>query len=63
MKLDDVDEKIGVWFVYGRYSSGKVDISNGVNDIFTHIPQDVANELCKMQEEFRNRVYNVIDKL
>lgn len=60
MREKYIDEKVGVWFIFGTHPDGTVDINDGQKDIFEKLPKDVAEKLCDWQASFRIRVYQLI---
>jgi hypothetical protein len=60
MREKYVDEKVGVWFIFGEYDNGRVDVSDGQRDVFTHIPRQLADNLCLAHDEFRTTLYALL---
>lgn len=60
MREKYIDEKVGVWFIFGSSSEGLVDINNGTEDIFTKLPKETAEKLVSAQEKFRLDLYNIL---
>ena len=60
MRQKYIDEKVGVYFIFGE-SQGGVDISDGDSDIFTGVTKEQADRICKAQEEFREKLYEIFD--
>jgi hypothetical protein len=60
MREKYVDERVGVWIVFGWHFDGSVDVSSKGQDLFTQIPLDVADRLCELQEEFREKLYALL---
>lgn len=40
------------WVVFGHHDDGTVDISDGTDDIFVHVPPDVAETLIEARRQF-----------
>lgn len=57
MREKYIDERTGVWFIFGEYDDGFVDISDGDTDVWVHIEKNKAERLCAIQAEFRERLY------
>lgn len=60
MREKYIDEKVGVWFIFGEHPDGGVDITDGDKDIFTGIDYETAEKLCDLQDEFRNKLYSLL---
>ncbi len=43
---------LNMWFKFGKYENGCVDISDINGDIFSHVPEDVADEIIKARNDF-----------
>lgn len=57
MRPKYVDEAVGVWFIFGEYADGDVDVSDGTRDVFMKIPRPLAERLIEDHAEFRRRLY------
>lgn len=62
MREKYVDERLGVWFIFGEYPDGNVDVSDGQEDIFTGIPRAHAERLVALHDTFRLSVYELLCK-
>ncbi len=61
MREKCVDEAVGIWCILGEYQDGNVNVTDGTNDIFSGgIPKAVAEELVRVQEAFRTRLYDLL---
>lgn len=40
------------WMIFGEHPDGWVDISDGSNDIMTHVPKDVADRIIAARNTF-----------
>jgi len=60
MKQKYVDEKVGIWFVFGQYYGGCVDVADGQRDVFEHIPKEAAEAIVEIQKEFREKLYKIL---
>ena len=62
MREKYIDEKIGVYFIFGFSADNLslVDINNGIEDVFTSIPIEQAEKICIAHDEFRNKVYEIL---
>jgi hypothetical protein len=53
MSQDHIDRVAGEpWFIFGEHADGCVDLSDGQNDVFEHIPRDKALRLMKLRDDF-----------
>lgn len=41
-----------IWFIFGEYKTGNVDLSDTSGDIFTNIPRDKAERIIKARDDF-----------
>lgn len=57
-----VDERIGLWFIFGTHKDESVDISDGRDDVFEGIPRKEAEEAIKAHNEFREKLYTILCK-
>jgi hypothetical protein len=60
VKQKYIDERTGVWFIFGEHADGSVDISDGDNDVFEHIARELAENLCAEQAKFREALYALV---
>jgi metallophosphoesterase superfamily enzyme len=61
MREKYVDERVGIYFIFGNHDNGTVDISNSINDtLFDSLPKEQAIEVCQAQEEFRRKLYKIL---
>lgn len=40
------------WIKFGTHEDGTVDISDANMDIFTHVPEEIADEIINARNEF-----------
>ena len=55
-----IDKIVGIWFIFGEYEDGCVDIIDVNADIIEHIQLDKANLIIKAQKEFREELYKIL---
>ena len=57
-----IDEKVGSYFIFGcdPRNPGKVDVSDGDRDIFTHIDIKIAEQIIEAQNRFREELYKIM---
>lgn len=61
---DYIDRAVGdIWIIFGVYGDGCVDLSNGNDDIFTHIPREQAEKLIALRHQFLNDVRAVYETM
>lgn len=60
MREKYIDEAVGLYFIYGEYPDGTVDISNGRDDVFKAIPRDLAEMIVSSQATFREELYYIL---
>jgi len=54
---DHIDRVAGEpWFIFGEYPDGCVDVSDGRDDVFEHIPRTKAERLIKLRSDFLDAV-------
>jgi hypothetical protein len=57
MSKDHIDRVAGeLWFIFGEYPDGRVDLSDGQDDVFERLPRDVAERIIKLRADFLNAV-------
>jgi hypothetical protein len=56
----NVDETVGVWFIFGEHTDGTVDICDGTRDVAVKIPHQLANQIISAQADFRERLYALV---
>lgn len=53
MSSDHIDRVAGeLWFIFGEHTDGCVDVSDGRDDVFEHIPRAKAERLVELRAEF-----------
>ena len=59
--FDEESYCFGLWFVFGEYPDGCVDISdaNLHGDMFTHVPKEKAEALIAARREFLDKVWAI----
>lgn len=66
MREKYVDEAVGIFIIFGVRLGGGVDVcSHGgaeTRDIFINLPREKAEEVCKLQQEFREKLYATLCK-
>ena len=60
MREKYVDERVGVWMVFGTHPDGRVDVCNADRDLFEHMDPKVAEKLVEAQERFRKELYKLL---
>lgn len=60
MKEKYIDEKIGFYHIFGEAPSG-VDISDGKRVVFSLIPREKADAICRAQHKFLEAVYKIME--
>lgn len=60
---DYIDRAVGdIWFIFGEnVKAGTVDLSNGTDDIFTHIKREDAEKLIEIRKRFLDEVRAVYE--
>lgn len=61
MKENYVDERVGVWFEFGRDKSGKyINVSDVDGDIFCGMPIEAGLKIIEAQGRFRKELYSIL---
>jgi len=60
MREKYVDEAVGMWLVFGEHADGRVDVNDGIDDVFCRLPRDVAEKICEIHANFRHELYKVL---
>ena len=60
MKEKYVDEAVGVWMILGKYVDGSVVVCDANRDIFCGLPNDVAEKVVNLQNEFVANLYKIL---
>lgn len=59
--IDEETYLLNQWFIFGQYEDGTVCITDGTNDIFTRIPRDTAEEICRLRQEFCSKLVGIMN--
>lgn len=57
-----VDEELGVWFIFGEYPDGDVEIADGNKTIITKISREKAEQVLDARREFMEKMYKILVK-
>ena len=58
MREKYIEEAVGkAWFIFGEHEDGSVDISNGIDDVFTKLALDQARRLLKIRDSFLTELF------
>ena len=60
MRHKYIDEAFPTWFIFGECKDGKVDLSDGDDDIVTHIPREEAEKLIKLRDNLQEALYALL---
>lgn len=61
---DYIDRAVGdIWIIFGEHGDGCVDLSNGNDDIFTHITREQAEKLITLRDKFLNDVRAIYETM
>lgn len=60
MREKYVDEAVGIWVIFGENRDGTVDVADQQKDIFQSLPRDKAQKIVNLQQEFRDKLYEVL---
>lgn len=61
MKQKYIDEKVGVYIIFGQRADGTVDVNDGNSDIFEGVTKEQAEKIVAAQERFREELYNIFN--
>ena len=61
MREKYIDEAVGLYFIFGKHSANSVDVSDGTKDVFINIPEITAHRIVQAQEEFREKLYKIME--
>lgn len=50
--IDEETLATNKWFIFGVFKDGTVDVSDGTEDILTHVPRAAAEEIIKARNDF-----------
>jgi hypothetical protein len=62
MREKYVDQKVGIWIVFGEHPDGTVDVNDGMQDVFEGIPKEAALKVIAAHDEFREKLYEILTK-
>jgi hypothetical protein len=54
-----IDERVGLWKIFGEHPDGMVDVDDGTSDIFIAIPRDQAERAVAAHDRFREELYRI----
>jgi len=60
MREKYVDEAAGIWFIFGEYPDGRVDVSDANHVVFSGLPRAAAEAIVSAQERFRRDLYSIL---
>jgi len=60
MREKYVDEKIGIYMIFGARPDGTVDVANQYGDVLEGLPRDVAEKIVEAHDIFRHTVYDLL---
>jgi putative transposase len=60
MREKYVDEKIGIYMIWGTRPDGTVDVADQRGDIFDGVPKDIAEKIIAAHDLFRHTVYDLL---
>lgn len=60
MRQKYVDEKTGIYMIFGTRPDGTVDVNDGQQDVFEGLPQDIAEEVVAAHDRFRQELYSLL---
>ncbi len=64
MSRDHTDRVCGEhWFIFGERADGRVDLSDGNDDVFVNIPRSVADRLLDLRIQYLAETRNIVDTL
>jgi hypothetical protein len=60
MKDSYVDSRTGgVWFIFGVYDSGNVDIHSADGEVFENVPKELADKILALRRRFIFEMYEL----
>ena len=57
MRHKYIDEAFPTWFIFGEHKDGKVDLSDGDDDVVTRITREDAEKLMKLRDNLQEALY------
>lgn len=50
---------LNYWMIFGKFSDGTVGISDSDQDIFEHVPENVAKEIVEARNTFCDKIEEI----
>lgn len=63
MRQKIVDERVGVWKVFGEHPDGTVDVTDNDHDVFVSMPRELADRVIAAHDLFRDHLYEILSNM